>query len=89
MDGKSRTILIMKDTSQGNVARNCRPITCLHLMWKLLTGIISEEMYMFLDESRILPVEQKGSRKQARGTHDLLFIDKSILRNDRTGKKRI
>ena len=42
---------------------------------------------MFLDESRILPVEQKGSRKQSRGTHDLLFIDKSILRNDRTGKK--
>ena len=43
-------------------------------MWKLLTGIISEEMYMFLDESRILPVEQRGSRKQSRGTHDLLFI---------------
>ena len=57
-------------------------------MWKLLTGIISEEMYMFLDESRILPVEQKGSRKQSRGTHDLLFIDNSILRNDRAGKKK-
>ena len=77
----------MKDTSQGNVARNYRPITCQPLMWKLLTGIISEEMYFFLDENKLLPVEQKGSRKQSRGTHDLLFIDKSILRNDRAGKK--
>ena len=41
-------------------------------------------MYMFWDESRILPKEQKGSRK-----HYLLYFHKSILRNARAGKKNL
>ena len=39
---------------------------------------------MFWDESRILPKEQKGSRK-----HYLLHFHKSILRNARAGKKNL
>ena len=36
---KGRTILIMKDPERGAAAGNYRPITCLPVMWKLLTGI--------------------------------------------------
>ena len=50
----------------------------------MLTGIISKEMYMFWDESRILPKEQKDSCK-----HYLLYFHKSILRNARAGKKNL
>lgn len=39
---------------------------------------------MFWEESRILPKEQKGSRK-----HYLLYFHKSILRNARAGKKNL
>ena len=38
---KGRTVLIQKDRSKGTVASNYRPITCLPLVWKLLTGIVA------------------------------------------------
>ena len=76
---KGRTTLIMKDKSKGNVASNYRPITCLPLIWKLLTGIIADGMYSFLESRNLLPDEQKGCRKKLRGTHDQLFIDKMLM----------
>ena len=39
------TVLCQKDPQKGNTADNCRPITCLPLICKLLTGVIVEEMY--------------------------------------------
>jgi len=39
-----RTVLCQKDAVKGNAAENYRPISCLPLMWKLLTGIISEHL---------------------------------------------
>ena len=63
------------------IPSNYRPMTCLPLMWKLLTGMISEEIYGYLDERNLLPGEQKGCRKKSRGTHDLLFIEKMVLRD--------
>ena len=57
---KGRTVLIQKDKSKGNVASNYRPITCLPLVWKLMTGILAEEIYGFLSTEIGLPEEQKG-----------------------------
>ena len=39
-----RTVLYQKDPQKGNTADNYRPIACLPLMWKFLTGVIAEEM---------------------------------------------
>ena len=39
---RGRTSLLQKDKSKGNVASNYRPITCLPLMWELLTGVITD-----------------------------------------------
>ena len=47
---KGRTILIQKDKEKGTAARNYRLITCLTLVWRLLTGVIAAEMYGFLDK---------------------------------------
>ena len=44
---------MIKDKELGPVATNFTPITCLSLIWKLLTGVISES-------KRLLPSEQKG-----------------------------
>ena len=57
---KGRTVLIQKDKSKGNVASNYRPITCLPIVWKLMTGILAEEIYGFLSTEISLPEEQKG-----------------------------
>ena len=42
-----RTVLCVKDPTKGNSADNFRPITCLPLMWKLMTGIIEENIRGF------------------------------------------
>ena len=81
---KGKTYLIQKDKSKGAVVSNFRPITCLPLMWKLLTGILSNSIYTHLDEKGLLPVEQKGCRRNSRGTKDQLLIDRTIMRNCKT-----
>ena len=59
---KGETLLIMKDPEKGAAAGNYRPIICLPVMWKLLTGIISDKLYEFLDAGNILPDEEKDCR---------------------------
>ena len=41
---RGRNSLLQKVKSKGNVASTYRPITCLLLMWKLLTGVIADQM---------------------------------------------
>ena len=65
-----RTALVQKDKSKGNVANNYRPITYLPVMWKLLTGIISENLYNYLEETNTIPHQQKSCRRKCRGTLD-------------------
>ena len=42
---KGRTALIQKDPAKGRAVSNYRPIACLPLMWKLLTGIFADKIY--------------------------------------------
>ena len=46
---RERALLLQKGKIKGNVASNYRPITCLPLMWKLLTGVIGDQIYGHLD----------------------------------------
>ena len=57
---RGRTSLLQKDKSKGNVTSNYRPITCFPLMWKLLTGVNADQIYVHLDQENLLPEEQKG-----------------------------
>ena len=77
-----KTVLCQKDPSKENAVDNYTPISCLPLMWKLMTGTI-ESIYNFLDVNDKLPVQQKGCQKKSRGTEDQLFIDKTILHDCR------
>ena len=78
-----KTVLCQKDPSKGNAVDNYRPISCLPLMWKLMTGIVAEKIYNFLDVNDKLPVEQKGCKKKIRESIYQLLIDKTILRDCR------
>ena len=64
---------------KGNSVENFRPITCLPLMWKLLTGIVSEDMYYFTVNENLLPKEQKVCWRKSKGMKGQLLIDKTIL----------
>ena len=60
---KGRTVLTMKDPEKDAVAGNFRAKTCLRVMQKLLTGIISDKLYEFLDTENVRLDEEKGRRK--------------------------
>ena len=66
---------MQKDKEKSKSASNYRPVTCLPLVWKFLTGVTAEEIYGFLDKNLLLLQEQKGCRRKAGGTNDLLFIN--------------
>ena len=70
----------MKDKSKGNVASNYRPKTSLPLMWKLLTGVIADQICAHLDQEKLSPEEKKGCRKGSTGTNDLLYIDRTAIK---------
>ena len=57
------------------------PISCLPLMGKLLTGIISEYLLRFLEESKVIPEEQRVYKRNRRGTKDQVLLDKEMLRD--------
>ena len=78
-----RTVLCVKDRSKGNALSNFRPISCLPLMWKLLTGMLSEQLYEHVNTNDMLPSEQKGCRKETRGTKGQLLIDRMVLKNSK------
>ena len=86
---KGRTVLIQKDPAEGTVASNYRPIACLPLMWKLLTGIFADKIYDHLQGNNLLPDEQKGCRRRSRGTKDQLLIDKAVLREAKLKKRNL
>ena len=80
---EGKTTLLVKDKMRGTDAANYRPIACLNLLWKVLTGIFAEKAYKHLDDNSLLTDEQKGCKKNTRGTKDHLILDKEMLRNCR------
>ena len=70
---KGRTIQ-RKGREKGKTVNNYRPVTCLPLVCKLLTGVIVKEGYGFLDTNLLLLHKQKGCRGKSRVANDLLFM---------------
>ena len=61
---ESRTVLIQKNARKRNAVSNYRPIACLNLLWKLMTGFINEKVYDHLNQQKLLPEKQKGCRQK-------------------------
>ena len=59
-----RAVLCYKDLQKGNTANNYRPITCLSLMQKLLTGVIMDEMYNYLEREKNFSRRTKRMKKR-------------------------
>ena len=68
---KGKTTLIQKYPSNGTAPNNYRPLTCLPVLWKILTAKIREEIYYSLTSHGRFPEEQKGCCKGSRGTAEI------------------
>ena len=79
-------VLLLKDKSKRNGLSNYRPITCLPLMWKLITDIVADEIYNHREGNDILPEKQKGCCRNRRGAKDQLLINKAVMKNCRRRK---
>ena len=86
---RGKTSLLRKDKSKDNVASNYIPITGLSLMWKLLTGVIPNQIYAHFDQEKLLPEEQNGCRKGSRGTNDLFYIDRVVIKEVKSRNKNL
>ena len=86
---RGRTSLLQKNKGKGNVVGKYRPIAFLPLMRKLLTGVIADQIYAHLDQESLLPEEQKGCRKGSRGTNDLLYIDRAVIKEVKSRNKNL
>ena len=52
-----KTLLCTKEIQKGNLVSSFRPVTCLPLIWNLLTGILAEKLYEHLEKTNSLPWE--------------------------------
>ena len=86
---KGMTTLIQKDRSKGTAPNNYRSITCLPMMWKILTAQIREKIYYSLKSRGLFPFRQKGYRKGSRGIAELLYIDQHMLNESKNRRKNL
>ena len=59
------------------------------LIWKLLSGVIVDQIYAHLDQKKLLPEEQKGCRKGSRKTNDLLYIDRAVIKEVKSRNRNL
>ena len=58
-------------------------------MWDLLLGVIADQIYGHLDQQKSLPEEEKGCKKKSRGTSDLHYIDRTVIREVKSKRKNL
>ena len=58
-------------------------------MWKLLTGVITDQICPHLDQEKLLPKDHKGFRKGFRGTNDLLYIGRAVIKEVKSRNKNL
>ena len=81
MDDEGKNNIDPEGSRERKCGQQLPPITCLPFMWKLLTSVLVEKVYAYLSEKKVLQDEQKGCRKDSRGTKEQLLIDKPILKH--------
>ena len=82
------TYLLPKNNETKN-PKNYRPIACSPTTYKVLTSVITERTYTFLEGNSLLPQEQKGCKRGSYGCKDQLLINKMILEDCKNKKKNL
>ena len=80
---------LLPKSNETSVPKNYQPITCLPTMYKILTSIITERTYNFLDNNNILPRKQKGCERGSHDCKDQFLINKMLLENSCSSRKNL
>lgn len=83
-----RTTLVPKKHETKNPA-NYRPITCLPIIYKILTNIITNRMKHHINANQIVPNEQKGCSNETYGTIDQLTINSMVMKDAKKNKRNV
>ena len=54
-----------------------------------MIGVIADQIHAHLDQEKLLPEEQKGCREGSRGTNDLLYIDRAVIKEVKSRNKNL
>ena len=54
-----KTLLCQKGLTKGSAVDNYRLLSCLPLMWKLMTGMLAEKIYFHLGRDNVLHLNKK------------------------------
>lgn len=79
---KGWTILTLKDTQKGAIQTNYRPINCLFITWKLLSGIIVARIGRHM--AQFMSGSPKRIGRNTRGGKHQLLVDRSITQDCKT-----
>ena len=74
------TYLLAKTPETRN-AKHSRPITCLLTTYKILTSVLTDRMYTFMEANKLFPLEQKGCKRGSYGCKDQLLINRMLMEN--------
>ena len=74
-----KTIFCQKDPVKGNALNNYWSISCLPLMWKLMTRIIANSVNEYLEMYNLLLVKRKVWKRNSRGTKYQFLMEKMVL----------
>lgn len=82
------TYLIPKSSNTKDPSQY-RPITCLPTLYKIISSIICNKIYTYLECNNILSDEQKGCKKGAMGCKEQIITDSVIMENARKQKRNL
>jgi len=74
---------LIPKSGDSKEVRNNRPITCLTVMYKTLTGIIYKNISTHLEDQSLLPAEQKGCHPGSKVCKDNLMKSEAIYEDCR------
>ena len=71
------------------IPKNYRPIACLPTTFKILTSVITDRLYSYLEKEAIMTPKQRGEKKDCYGYKDQLIINNAILENCKKRTKNL
>lgn len=78
---------LLPKTEETQNPKNYRPSTCLPTMYKIFTSVKPERT--FFERNNLLPAEQKGCKRGNYGCKDQIIINKTILKEMKTKKRKL
>ena len=81
LTGGPTTLLYFKNDSK--ITKNDQSITCLWKIYKLITLLLTNKLYIHVTTISIMLHEQNRCRSVASGCKDNLLIDQAIMEDDK------